>query len=151
LERGHDFLQSLRARSFELNDHQVSFFRRVNHSPPRSVSDGQYILAFRAFESIATVVGSADSAKIRMHALLNPAPWALIMAVDNDLHIRRAIRRAANRIAFRMKLRRPLFEIKYFLIKRRLAVLKMRRYVVRNVLNAVFYANIHGARLLRLR
>ena len=85
-----------------------------------------------------------------MDASFDAAPRTRVMTIDRELEICRAIQRQARRIALRMQLRRPLFEIQYFLVKRRLAALKVRRYFVRNFLNAIFYAKVHGRKFRAL-
>lgn len=56
----------------------------------------------------------------------------LIITPDRDLEIRKALLREASRIAFRARLRQPLFEIKYLALKARYAFLKLRRDFLRS-------------------
>ena len=64
--------------------------------------------------------------------MFDPTTGALIITPDRDLKIRKALRREARRIAFGLRLRKPLFEIKYFVLKARYAFLKLRRNVARD-------------------
>lgn len=61
----------------------------------------------------------------RMNPLANPAERALIISPDLDLKIRKALRREARRIAFRLRIRQPFFEISYLALKLRYASLRI--------------------------
>lgn len=59
--------------------------------------------------------------------MFDPATRTLVVRPEADLVICKTLRREARRIAFRLRLRQPLFEIRYLLLKLRYASLRLRR------------------------
>lgn len=86
----------------------------------------EFEAAFSAPEQIATI-GSGERAQGRPDAGFNPALRTLVITPDLDLKIRKALKRAARRLAFRALLRYLRFQIEYLALKSRLAVLRVLR------------------------
>jgi hypothetical protein len=147
IERGGCFLllRSLSQRSSKTRVRRKSAGAPLNEDA--SVVNAKFVPTFLASKYIVHRV-AGDRMHIGVNSYHHPTPRTLILVVDRDFHIRCAIRREAHVIAFRVKLRQPIFEVKYLLVNTRLAALKVRRDIARNFLYLVRYANVYGHRFL---
>src|SRR5260221_7531977 len=96
-----------------------------------------------AFKKILSAV-SPNRPQQRERFTVDPATGALIISPELDLIICKTLRREARRIAFRLRLRQPLFEINYLALKVRYTSLRLLGNLSRRFPKFIFYR--HKAR-----
>jgi hypothetical protein len=101
-------------------------------------SDFEGLAACSAAEEVDIANIARYGPEGRSAFMFDPATRTLIVRPEADLIICKALRREARRIAFRLRLRQPLFEIQYLTLKVRYAILRLRCYLARNAPKFIF-------------
>jgi hypothetical protein len=81
--------------------------------------------------------------------MLDPASGTLVIRPEADTVIQETLRREARRLAFYFRLRQPIIEVRYFVLKLRYAALRLIGLCTRNLPKFIFHSRHRFRSLVR--